>query len=95
MGRGVAEQVGFQPGRDDQAGLLGQQRVREIGVDGEEQGVGEVAVIGPFLVGEEVARADLISMHMKSPSGRRARMSARRPLGRGTSCSSGAMSICT
>lgn len=56
MFRGGAQQVSGVPG-DDQAARLGQHLLGEIGVDGEIQGVGVIAIMVPFAVGLEVGEA--------------------------------------
>ena len=53
----IAQQGGFAVGGDDQADVIGQQMLREIGIDGEIECVGEVAVIRPFLVNLKIAGA--------------------------------------
>ncbi len=54
---GVAKDVGFEAGGCDYADVVGEQVQGEVGIDGEEQHIAEFAVVRPFRVTQEVARA--------------------------------------
>jgi hypothetical protein len=55
--RGFAKDVGFEAGGCDYADVVGEQAQGEVGIDGEEQHIAEFAVVRPFPVTQEVARA--------------------------------------
>lgn len=55
--RGFAKDVGFEARGCDYADVVGEQVQGEVGIDGEEQHIAEFAVVRPFCVSQEVARA--------------------------------------
>lgn len=59
VGGGISHEFGVAAVGNNEAGVVGKEGGGEVVIDGEEEGVGEGAVFGPFPVSEEVSRAGL------------------------------------